>query len=957
MRHPKALRRIAFTAAPLLAAALLIGAPRLPVAYGTEPPAEIANADFETGDLSGWAATGDAFTAGVTSATGWGWDCCFGQHGAYHLWGFRSAGDAATGTLTSATFRLGGTGQVSLLLGGGNDIAHLYVALVRASDGTVLFRDTGLGSEAYRRVRWDASPYLGQDLYLTAVDTATGGWGHINLDDVRTFESPAAPGIVAYWPFDEGRGTTTRDVVGDITDPVHYVFTQARYKPASDPLWQSGLPGQGVLSNALLFDGYSTWVSREANQAPALTDALTVEAWVAPRAFEWGDEGKLSAIVDRHDEAARQGYILGVGRHGTWSFQAGINGTWQSVWADPGAALERDRWHQVTVTFSAAEGMMRLYLDGRAAGSHATPPGAAITPYPGNLLIGRHNQPVVINGTFAVNMFAGLIDEVRLRDRALSANQVKAGYDAAVATFAGGTVPAPDLAMKRARYAGDRYRPEYHFAAPEHWMNEPNAPFYADGQYHLFYQHNQHGPYWHNISWGHAVSPDMVHWRDLPVALVPTAGSAAPDGVWSGSASVDGTGRPVLFFTAGDDGVRPNQRTGLARVQPGSTDPDLGSWEMAPAPVTVESPDLDVGAGRRVRYGDFRDPFVWRDGGTWFQLVGSGVQSASGGDMGGTALLYTSTDLVTWSYAGPLMVGDVTAYPRTGQVWELPVFLPIGTDGQGRRKYVLLVNPAWSSPSPYNVKYVWYWVGTWDPARRAFAPDTREPRLFDYGEHFTGPSGFVDPKGRSVVFSIAQDRRTEQAHYDAGWAHNAGLPVVLSLRPDGDLGVAPLPELASLHRTPGPIMSAAGTDIDTANRGLVGVHGNMLHIRMELAPSRTGRTGIKVLRSAGGEEETAIFYDASTRTLGVDRTRSGNVSSLVPDLGVQSGSLPLQGGGLTLDVYLDKSMIEVYANGYKSITTRAYPGRDDATGVQLWSDGPATVNGLRVWQMGSAFGQ
>ncbi|MFI5893501.1 GH32 C-terminal domain-containing protein [Actinoplanes sp. NPDC051513] len=898
--------------------------------------ANIVNPDFETGDLTGWSVTGTAFTNAVTTDTGWGWGCCFGQHGTSHVWGFRTAGDAATGTLTSSPFQLSGSGQVSFLLGGGNDATNLYVALVRAGDGAILFRATGRNEENYQRVSWDASAQLGQTLSLRVVDNATGGWGHLNLDDVR-LDEPAPGDMVAHWSFDEPSGSVAHDSVADRDDPINYVFNNAVYKPSTAPQRRPG-----VASNALLFDGYSTWLSRSGLETP--TQALTVEAWVAPRAFEWGDDRKLSAIVDQHDEAARQGFILGVGRHGTWSFQAGIAGTWQSLWADPAKPLRRDSWQHVVATFDAATSTMRLYLNGAPAGSLTTPAGG-ITRYPGNLQIGRHNQGVVINGTFTVNMFAGLLDEVSLRRRALSAAEVAASYQAVPAP------PSPDLAMRRSRYDGDIYRPQYHFMAPEHWMNEPHAPVYANGQYHLFYQHNQHGPYWHNISWGHGVSPDMVHWRDAPVALVPTAGSVAPDGVWSGSAAVDASGNPLLFITAGDDSVFPNQRTGVARNTGGPNDTDLNNWTMDPAPVTVQSPTLDVGAGRKVRYGDFRDPFVWREGNTWFQLVGSGVQTSAGDDVGGTALLYTSTDAKNWTYSGPLMVGDVHTYPKTGQVWELPVFLPIGGG-----KHILLTNPMWSYGTDYNVKYVWYWIGVWNPTTRKFTPDTTEPRLFDYGEHFTGPSGFVDQKGRSVVFSIAQDKRTEQAHYNSGWAHNAGLPVVLSLGPDGDVAVNPLPELATLHATTSPqVAITTDTSLEVANQQLSSVRGDMLHLTLELAAGSTGRYGIKLRRSPGGEEETLLVYDAATGSLSIDRTKSGNNSSLYGNLGIQGGPLNLAGQNLKLDIYLDKSMIEAYANGRRSITSRVYPFRADALGLQLWADTAVTVRNLKVWQMDPAY--
>lgn len=555
-------------------------------------------------------------------------------------------------------------------------------------------------------------------------------------------------------------------------------------------------------------------------------------------------------------------------------------------------------------------------------------------------------------------MFNGLIDEVKVRSRALGAGEIASAYDAARDTFADRVVPTPDMAMTRSRFDGDRYRPGFHFAAPGHWMNEANAPIQVGGKYHLFYQHNQHGPCWHNISRGHAVSTDMVHWRDLPPAMVPEYASVAPDGVWSGSATRDADGAPVLFFTAGDDSVRPNQRTGLARSPSWPSDTDLPKWTMHPTPpVTVQSPDLAVGAGRKVRYGEFRDPFVWRDGNEWFQLVGSGVQTTAGADVGGTVLLYRSTDLENWSYAGPLLTGDVGAQPTTGHVWELPVFLPIGRDARGEVKHVLIVNPAWGGPSEHASKYVWFWVGTWDRAVRRFTADHTSPRMFDYGEHFTGPAGMVDESGRAILFSLAQDRRTERSHYDAAWAHNTALPLVLSLRPDGDLGVKPIPELASLHTTAAPLVSITGdTSVAEVNRQLAGVRGDLLHLTLELARGSAGQYGLDVRRSPDAAELTRVFHDATSQRHAVDRTRSGSVSALTPNLGVQGGPLALGGETLKLDVYVDRSMIEVYANDRKSITTRAYPGRADALGVQVWTNGAeAVVKSIKVWAMKPAF--
>ena len=68
------------------------------------------------------------------------------------------------------------------------------------------------------------------------------------------------------------------------------------------------------------------------------------------------------------------------------------------------------------------------------------------------------------------------------------------------------------------KYA-ERYRPQYHFTPPQNFMNDANGMIYFQGEYHLFYQHNPFGNVWGHMSWGHAVSPDMVHWKNLSVAI------------------------------------------------------------------------------------------------------------------------------------------------------------------------------------------------------------------------------------------------------------------------------------------------------------------------------------------------------------------------------------------------------------------------------------------------------
>ncbi|MNH94800.1 Chitinase A1 precursor [compost metagenome] len=176
----------------------------------------LTNHDFESGNLSGWTIeSGNAFSdADVVTDTSWGWGGPFNQSGAYHLWGYKDGGDSQVGVLKSAKFTLGGNGSIDFLIGGGNDINNLYVALVRASDGKELMKATGSSNEAYTRITWDAASYVGTDCYIKIVDNATGGFGHINVDDVNVpvksgavdIEAPTAPKNLA------ATGTTTDSV-------------------------------------------------------------------------------------------------------------------------------------------------------------------------------------------------------------------------------------------------------------------------------------------------------------------------------------------------------------------------------------------------------------------------------------------------------------------------------------------------------------------------------------------------------------------------------------------------------------------------------------------------------------------------------------------------------------------------------------------------------------------------
>ncbi|ADO56682.1 GH32 C-terminal domain-containing protein [Paenibacillus polymyxa] len=747
-------------------------------------------------------------------------------------------------------------------------------------------------------------------------------------------------GLIMYWAFNEGTGTSALESVSQVQDNIQYVFNQAEFTQPCPPRWR-----QGVIGNGLLFDGYSTYIAHsfdEGNQntEPEYRSALSIGVWVAPRSYEWGDDGKLSAIVNRYNLDRKQGYLLGMFRHGSWSFQVGLEGgDWKELWSPDGHELPKNAWSYVNAVFDGNQGEIKLYLNGSEIASAAVPRGSRLAEAAEtDLLIGKNNHSSLLAEVFSLHMFSGIIDELKIYNRALSAEEVAASYRHVLDTFHEGIRPQlnyDEIKLDRTPLLLDRHRPQYHVSPPAHWMNEPHAPIYFDGQYHLFYQHNPQGPFFHQIHWGHWVSQDLVHWRDLPVALAPEKDQLAPDGIWSGSATYDADGLPVLFFTAGNDSASPNQSVALARsTYTLDGNPDLVQWVKHPEPLIVQKKGMGA-------FGDFRDPFVWKDDDGWYALVGSGIE-------GGAALAFASQDMLNWTYKGPFFKADIQKFPYLGPIWELPVLLPLGRDKLGVNKHLLLVSPVGKGADVE----VFYWIGQLDKQNLSFIPDQEKPQLIDVGDfHFTGPSGMVDPKtGRNIVFTIAQGDRTSEMEYKSGWAHNGGLPLSVYLRDDGRLGIEPIQELQSLR---GPKrLSLRDQSLAETNVQLRNVHGDMLEIQLELEPGSAKKFGVKVRCTPDGEEETLLYYDWNQTMLLVDRSKT----TLHPGEkcgGVQGGKLELLGENLKLHIYLDRSMVEAYANGLKSLTTRVYPSRMDALGLEIWGDGEPFVKSLDIWDMQS----
>ena len=691
---------------------------------------------------------------------------------------------------------------------------------------------------------------------------------------------------VAIWHFDQRAGPRTLESASGLLDVVSH--------RSNSPEWTCGASG-----SALRFDGYSTWLSHPASLAPRLTDALTLEVWLAVDSYPVSD----AAIVNQHTYP-NAGYSFVLNRYGFWGLGLSVRDSlrWHECLAP--APLPKGEWLHLAATFDRSTGIA-LYLNGKEVQTQKLPT-APLTPAEDvDLWIGKHNQTPVLDETFATGVFSGIIDDLRIYDRAVNAAEISDDFRSTR------IVCAPDLTVPSGRFQGDEHRPQYHALPPAAWTNEPHGLIFWKGEYHLFYQKNPAGPYWGQIQWGHMASKDLVHWTHMPVALIPEPG-VDQQGCWSGSTTINRE-VPTIIYTGGD-----GQK---ATICIATSQDGMRSWKKYLGNPVIAAPPI----GLHVK--EFRDPFVWNEGDVFYMIIGSGIT-----DVGGTALLYKSQDMIHWQFLKPLLVGDKK---DSGVFWEMPVFGKVGD------KHVLIVTEVPARDS--------YWIGTW--RNETFIPDSVTPARLEIVNHYLSPSIRLDQQGRLVAIGIIPETRQRSEVFAAGWAHVYGLPRVMALSSDGRLRQEPLPELAVLresHQRFDDVLVSS----DAANV-LHGLEGDSLEIVAEFTECKAQRFGLKLRRSPEALEETTIFYDTFDQSLNIDRGRSSTNPAV--ECNVRGGRFELgPEESLTLHVFLDHSVVEVFVNGRATFTSRIYPTRPDSRGVDVFAEGGVVrLKSLDVWSMKS----
>ncbi len=449
----------------------------------------------------------------------------------------------------------------------------------------------------------------------------------------------------------------------------------------------------------------------------------------------------------------------------------------------------------------------------------------------------------------------------------------------------------------RERLLSDPLRPAYHFVAPEGYCMpfDPNGAIFWKGRYHLFYIfQDERG---HN--WGHASSTDLLHWRHHPTGLIA--------GMFSGNCFINKDGRPTMCY----------HQVGQGNAMAVALDDELNEWKKLDSnPIT---PKTQPGDPHHDKYSSW-DPFGWVEDDAYYAIFG--------GKRPG--LVKAKSLAGEWNYVGDLLANTVEGVAINEDVSCADLFK------LGNKRMLLCISHTLGCR---------YYLGQWK--NEQFHPEFHE-KMSWVDNAFFAPESLEDDQGRRIMWAWLLDGPLGETRKDFGWSGVMSIPRVLSLGDDGMLRMRPPEELDRL-RYNGQKLENLAIEADKGME-LKYIAGDCIEIDLEMSGDGAKRYGLKVCCSADGEEQTLVYYDTETKKLSIDTRKSslgGGPKS------IEAGPLELKPGEpLKLRVYVDKSVVEVFANGRQAVMRRIYPTRKDSLGVVLYSEGgPSKVTTLEAWDM------
>lgn len=507
----------------------------------------------------------------------------------------------------------------------------------------------------------------------------------------------------------------------------------------------------------------------------------------------------------------------------------------------------------------------------------------------------------------------------------------------------------------------DFYRPSYHHTPSYGWMNDPNGMFYKDGVYHLCYQYNPYGSKWGNMHWGHAISRDLIHWKEVE----PTIARDPMGHIFSGSAVIDKDGTAnygkdaiVALYTSASN------KNGQIQCMAYSTDGGYTFHKYPGNPVLTPFDGLK----------DFRDPkvFWYAPLKKWYMIVSADKEMR----------FYSSPNLRDWTYVSAFGQG----YGAQPNQFECPDFFQLPVDGNpNKKKWVMIVNI--NPGCLFGGSATEYFIGDFDGKNFVCDSKPSVAKFLDYGkDHYA-----------TVTFSGVQDRVLGIA-WMSNWQYANVTPIrqyrgantlprefKLFTGKDGQIYMSSnvVPEVAGLRKTfkrlPDLVITQ-GKD----SKNLSSSKENAFEMQMDVTPSYAAKTGFILYNEKG--EKVNIYFDMKAGRLVMDRTESGrtkfgekaeahkiekefdlhehreikdsfrklNSVNYKNDfaLGTWAPLSLCDSKTYHLDVFVDKCSIEIFVNGGRIAMTNLVFPTQPYTSVKFYSDGnKAAYRNIKVSEL------
>lgn len=476
---------------------------------------------------------------------------------------------------------------------------------------------------------------------------------------------------------------------------------------------------------------------------------------------------------------------------------------------------------------------------------------------------------------------------------------------------------------------GERYRPQFHFSPKTNWTNDPCGLVYAFGKYQLFFQHNPFANVWGHMSWGHAASPDLVHWNQLTVAIRDDQTAA----IFTGSSVFDKNNTSGLCDQTGH-GCIVSIYTGFTPKT--ATAPDLQTQNLAVSQDGVTWTKYARNPVLNLHRGDTRDPKVF-----WYEPRRQWVMVIVEADER-KVHLFSSPNLKEWH-----SLSEFGPQGATGGVWECPDLYPLQnhwvlkiglnpghiSGGSGEQYFTGQFDGTRFKPDSVNAPIHWLDYGRDSYCALTFnnAPEAQAPRMIGWMNNWQYAADIPTSPWRG---QMTLPRELSLAHVNGEWT----------------LRQRPLPALESLRRQ---AFQFDGHDVAELNKGLAGHRSDTYEIETAIDPGTANQVELNLLQ--GQTDKTVVGLDRGAGQLYVDRSHSGETafnknfpSRTVAPLTLKRGEL------LKLHIFVDRLSVEVFAqDGAVAMTNLVFPRENDA-GISIQSSGGAVGNvQFRMWSLGS----